>query len=192
MTPSGLVCLAADKPGGWSLPEMSDRSDAPDQRHVRSYLQRHVTPSPDIEGGEYEIDLSTANATTLRDTLAAYIAAARRSGGRRASSTRPAPAAAASSAAPKRSREENQQIRAWAFEHGAFVPDRGRIPGLMVAAYEAGDPSMLSPRPPTAPSRRRRAQRAPRPPPIRPVPRAPRPSTHRSLTPASSRAGATG
>src|SRR4051794_13235515 len=45
-TPSGLVCLAADKSGGWSLPERSDRSDAPDQRHVRSYLQRHVTPSP--------------------------------------------------------------------------------------------------------------------------------------------------
>src|ERR1700712_5185216 len=46
-TPSGLVCLAADKPGGWSLPERSDRSDAPDHRHVRSYLQRHVPPSPD-------------------------------------------------------------------------------------------------------------------------------------------------
>lgn len=101
-----------------------------------------------LEGGEYEIDLSTANATALRDTLTAYIAAARRSGGRRTtstrtSSTRPAPAAAASSAAPTRTREENQQIRTWALKHGAFVPDRGRIPGLMVAAYEAGDPSML-------------------------------------------------
>lgn len=47
MTPSGLVCLAADKPGGWSLPARFDRSDAPDQRHVRSYLQRHVTPYSD-------------------------------------------------------------------------------------------------------------------------------------------------
>ena len=96
-----------------------------------------------LEGGEYEIDLSAANATSLRDALAGYIAAGRRQSGRRTTGSRPAPPAAASSAAPKRSREENQRIRTWAVEHGAFVPERGRIPGLMVAAYHAGDPSML-------------------------------------------------
>ena len=96
-----------------------------------------------LEGAEYEIDLSAGNAATLRDVFAGYIAAARRRRAGRASSPRPASPTTTSSAAPTRSREENQQIRAWAIEHGAFVPERGRIPGLMVAAHDAGDPSML-------------------------------------------------
>ena len=49
-----------------------------------------------VDGKNYEIDLSTANAKKLRDALAEFVASARRAGGRRRGGG--APAAAARSA----------------------------------------------------------------------------------------------
>ena len=97
-----------------------------------------------LEGIDYEIDLSGANAQALRELLARYTAAARRTGGRRASS-RPsaAPRPANRNAGPGRSRTANAEIRAWAAQHGMVLAERGRIPGRVIEAFEAGDPTQL-------------------------------------------------
>lgn len=95
-----------------------------------------VTLSDDLDGGEaeetvtfgldgksYEIDLTAANASKLRDALAPYVEAGRkraRSGKTyRRTSVAPDPAA----------------VRAWARSHGMEVPPRGRIPKKVYEAF---------------------------------------------------------
>ncbi|MEU1804381.1 histone-like nucleoid-structuring protein Lsr2 [Streptomyces sp. NPDC001700] len=95
-----------------------------------------VTLSDDIDGGaaeetvtfgldgkSYEIDLTSANASKLRDTLAPFVEAGRkrsRSGKTyRRTSVAPDPAA----------------VRAWARSHGMEVPPRGRIPKKVYEAF---------------------------------------------------------
>jgi nucleoid-associated protein Lsr2 len=84
-----------------------------------------------IDGKNYEIDLSKANAGKLRDALAAYVASARRSGGRRSRSA----ASAGPARKPSIDREQNQAIREWARKRGMKVSDRGRIPAEVLEAY---------------------------------------------------------
>jgi hypothetical protein len=79
------------------------------------------------EGLEYRIDLSEKNADKFRKVMAPYLTSAQRIGGR-ARRTKTAAAPAASNAA---------EIRAWAIQNGYPVPDRGRIPGDVRAAYDA-------------------------------------------------------
>jgi Lsr2 len=78
------------------------------------------------EGIEYRIDLCEKNADKFRKVIAPYLTAAQRVGGRakrRATViSRPASNAA--------------DVRAWAIENGYQVPDRGRIPNDVRAAYE--------------------------------------------------------
>jgi hypothetical protein len=86
-----------------------------------------------LDGREYEIDLSSANAASLRDQFAAYIAAGRRvtrgaRGRRNAVQVETTPR--------KASRSENDAIRQWARERGAQVADRGRIPASVIRAYQ--------------------------------------------------------
>ncbi|PVZ13016.1 histone-like nucleoid-structuring protein Lsr2 [Actinomycetospora cinnamomea] len=91
-----------------------------------------------LDGATYEIDLSEANASRLREALADYVAHARRSGGRRRPST-----PASSSTSSRRSgggraavdREQNQAIREWARKQGMTVSERGRIPSEVSEAY---------------------------------------------------------
>ncbi|MEU0845434.1 Lsr2 family protein [Streptomyces sp. NPDC005962] len=95
-----------------------------------------VTLSDDIDGGaaeetvtfgldgkSYEIDLTSANASKLRDTLAPFVEAGRkrsRSGKTyRRTSVAPDPAA----------------VRAWARSNGMEVPPRGRIPKKVYEAF---------------------------------------------------------
>lgn len=95
-----------------------------------------VTLSDDIDGGaaeetvtfgldgkSYEIDLTSANASKLRDALAPYVEAGRkrsRSGKTyRRTSVAPDPAA----------------VRAWARSNGMEVPPRGRIPKKVYEAF---------------------------------------------------------
>ncbi len=85
-----------------------------------------------VDGKNYEIDLSTANAKKLRDALAEFIASARRAGGRRRGGGAPAPATARR---PSIDREQNQAIREWARKRGMKVSDRGRIPAEVLEAY---------------------------------------------------------
>lgn len=78
-------------------------------------------------GAEYEIDLSTKNATAFRKKLAPFIEHARKAG--RGQVRRPARTAA--------SRQRSGDIRAWAKDHGIAVSERGRIPASAAAQYQA-------------------------------------------------------
>jgi hypothetical protein len=84
-----------------------------------------------IDGKNYEIDLSQANASKLRDALAAYVAAARRLGGRR----RGGATASTPVRQPAVDKEQNQAIREWARKRGMKVSERGRIPADVLEAY---------------------------------------------------------
>jgi hypothetical protein len=87
-----------------------------------------------IDGKNYEIDLSSANADRLRDALANYVGAARKA----AVSRRRATATGNGSAPARRpaiDREQNQAIRDWARKRGMKVSDRGRIPAEVLEAY---------------------------------------------------------
>ncbi|MBW5484221.1 histone-like nucleoid-structuring protein Lsr2 [Streptomyces bambusae] len=82
-----------------------------------------------LDGKTYEIDLTTANAETLRGLLEPYTKGGRRTGGRAASGR--AKGRAASSGNP-----DTAEIRAWAKAQGMNVNDRGRVPAEIREAYE--------------------------------------------------------
>lgn len=94
-----------------------------------------------IDGTTYEIDLSDANASKLRDELADYVAHARKVSGRRRSGgarSAAAPAAASVRKGGGRAsvdREQNQAIREWARKNDFTVSERGRIPSEVSEAY---------------------------------------------------------
>ena len=79
-----------------------------------------------IGGTEYEIDLSTKNATAFRRQLAPLSAHARKA---RREHPRPTRTAAG--------RRRAGGIRAWAKDQGIAISDRGRIPASVVSQYEA-------------------------------------------------------
>ena len=85
----------------------------------------------DLDGKNYQIDLSKTHATKLRDLLAPYVAAARRADsapaarGRRTTATR-----------PSTDRQETASIREWAAANGFAVSTRGRIAAQVREAYE--------------------------------------------------------
>ena len=81
-----------------------------------------------LDGVSYEIDLTTANAQSMRDALAPYLGHARRTGGRRGTP---------GTAAGGRRSSQSAAIRAWAREQGLPVNERGRIPADIVEKYEA-------------------------------------------------------
>jgi Lsr2 len=77
-----------------------------------------------LDGAEYEIDLSSKNATGLRDALAPWVAHARKIGGRRKRSTKATGSSSTS------------DIRAWAQAQGLDVSSRGRVSAEVREAYE--------------------------------------------------------
>ena len=79
-----------------------------------------------IGGAEYEIDLSSKNATAFRRQLAPFIDHARKTG--RGQRRRPRRSAS--------SRDRSGGIRAWAKSQGIAVSARGRIPASVVEQYE--------------------------------------------------------
>ncbi len=81
-----------------------------------------------LDGVEYEIDLSEANAERLRKSVADYASAGRRVGGRLQRGVRPSATAASSGEAGK--------VREWALENGFELSGRGRIPSHVVEAYK--------------------------------------------------------
>jgi nucleoid-associated protein Lsr2 len=86
-----------------------------------------------LDGRQYEIDLSDANAEKLRDILVPFVAAARRAGGGRG---RQASSSSRRDPGPGRSQAEMAEMRTWLREHGYKVSDRGRIPNEYVQAWE--------------------------------------------------------
>jgi hypothetical protein len=95
------------------------------------------TVSFGLDGTTYEIDLSSKNATKLREALKPFQSVARK--------------ASTSSGRKGRgkgtggNRERSAEIRAWAKSHGIEVSERGRIGGQVAAAFAAGDPSIAKP-----------------------------------------------
>jgi hypothetical protein len=88
-----------------------------------------------LDGANYEIDLSTANAQKMRDALAPYVANARRAN---RGATRPASGARLSSGRGARiDREQLQAIREWGSKNGWTVNARGRIPADLLEAYNS-------------------------------------------------------
>lgn len=83
-----------------------------------------------LDGKSYEIDLTTANADRLRESLADFVKAGRRTG--RASGGRGKGRAAAATGGS----QDTAKIRAWAKESGYEVNDRGRVPANIREAYE--------------------------------------------------------
>jgi hypothetical protein len=89
-----------------------------------------------LDGREFEIDLGSGNATSLRDQFAPYIAAGRRVGRAARAGRRNVAQVQAETTPRKASRSENDAIRQWARERGAQVADRGRIPASVIRAYQ--------------------------------------------------------
>jgi hypothetical protein len=83
-----------------------------------------------LDGVEYNIDLSSANAKRLRDSLSVYVDSARRVGGRKQR-------AIGKPAGRTGDKAQNQAIREWARSQGAQISDRGRIPSDLVARFQA-------------------------------------------------------
>ena len=81
-----------------------------------------------LDGAAYEIDLSAAHASELREAFAPFVKVARK-----------ASAAGRGRTAARASRSSSNAgaIREWLREQGHEVPDRGRIPGKLLAVYEA-------------------------------------------------------
>lgn len=96
--------------------------------------QAAETVSFGLDGVSYEIDLSEANATRLREELAPWVGHATRVGGRRSTAS----AGGASSGARRKSSggRDLAAIREWARSNGHTVSDRGRISGEVLEAYD--------------------------------------------------------
>jgi hypothetical protein len=78
-----------------------------------------------IDGAEYEIDLSSKNAASLRDALAPWTSHARKVGGRRRRGGKSSGGSNSSS-----------DIRSWAAANGFEVSSRGRVSAEVREAYD--------------------------------------------------------
>jgi hypothetical protein len=99
-----------------------------DQKPIREGGGETVTFG--LEGTEYEIDLSKANAEKLRKALHPYVSAGRKVGGRRG---RPALRAVRGKT---KGDADPKEVRAWAESQGIEVSSRGRIPASLVLQFK--------------------------------------------------------
>jgi hypothetical protein len=88
-----------------------------------------------LDGVNYEIDLSEANAESLRESLGEWTGHARRVGGR--ASGRSRSGGRGKGAAASASKTDLSSVRSWARDNGYQVSDRGRVSSEVLAAYEA-------------------------------------------------------
>jgi hypothetical protein len=84
-----------------------------------------------LDGVTYEIDLAQNNAAQLRNSIATFINATTRTGGRLKRGL------GASTETGDHDKEQTRAIREWAHDNGHQVADRGRIPAMVIAAYQA-------------------------------------------------------
>lgn len=78
-----------------------------------------------LDGVTYEIDLTTANASKLRNDLSSWVGHARRAGGRRATGR-----------GRSASKRDLGKVREWARSKGYNVSDRGRVATEVLEAYD--------------------------------------------------------
>jgi hypothetical protein len=84
-----------------------------------------------LDGSDYEIDLSAANAERLRKELAKYISAGRKV------STVAKRVARGSSTSKRPDGPTPSEIRDWAKAQGIEVSDRGRVPNDLIVKFQA-------------------------------------------------------
>jgi hypothetical protein len=115
-----------------------------------------------LDGVSYEIDLSNANAGTLRAAMEPYVTVARRTGGRRIKVAVGQPTDSTKQE-PKTSTDYTaaHDIRAWAQKNGYEVADQGRISKSVVEAFhssrqDSNPETTQEPRITTKPKRRTR------------------------------------
>jgi hypothetical protein len=89
-----------------------------------------------LDGMQYEIDLTSKNATKLRGALAPFVAGGTKVSRGGVSATR-ARGGRGARAASRTDREVNQAIRDWARSKKIAVSDRGRIKQEIVDRYHA-------------------------------------------------------
>lgn len=82
-----------------------------------------------LDGVNYEIDLSAANAAELRSSLERFVGAARKASGGSGRPTRTKASGGGRS-------HDSAQIRQWARENGYTVNSRGRIQAEIQEAYQ--------------------------------------------------------
>ncbi len=87
----------------------------------------NTTVSFGLDGRDYEIDLTDANAEEFREMLDTYIAAGRKVGGTRRRRRGSSPVADV----------DPKAVRAWAAAKGYEVSNRGRVPAAVIEAYRA-------------------------------------------------------
>ena len=97
-----------------------------------------------VDGTTYEIDLSPANASSLRNDIAMWIDHARPTPAKTTRTTkaeasgrtiRPAGTVTKTGGRVAADRNRSAAIRDWAHDHGHTVYPRGRIPATIVEAY---------------------------------------------------------
>lgn len=91
-----------------------------------------------LDGIAYEIDLSEAHASELRDAFAQWVGHARKPDRRRAAPRRGAATGRSGSVASS-SASDAGKIREWARANGYEVSERGRISAEVREAYQAAN-----------------------------------------------------
>ena len=86
-----------------------------------------------LDGTDYEIDLNEKHSEELRSALGKYVTHARKVGG----TARRAGRVAGRAGRGGNSAQNTTEIRNWARENGIDIKDRGRVPGDVVAKYQA-------------------------------------------------------
>lgn len=81
-----------------------------------------------LDGANYTIDLSKANAQAFRDDFEKYVKVASRKAGRSTSTRKPSGSG--------RSPEELAHVRKWAADNGYSVSERGRIKAEILDAFD--------------------------------------------------------
>jgi hypothetical protein len=94
-----------------------------------------------LDGKNMEIDLSTKNATKLRNALGPYVAAARSAGG---TVVRSKPATG-SNYQRSADRDQKMAIREWALKNGHRVSHKGRIPQEIVDLFNEAHTHPVTP-----------------------------------------------
>jgi hypothetical protein len=90
-----------------------------------------------LDGTNYTIDLSDANAGKLRKALDPFIAAGTRIGRGAVARAGVRPAGRSAGARGGSDRDQNRSIREWASRNGYEVSERGRIPQNIADAFRA-------------------------------------------------------
>jgi hypothetical protein len=94
-----------------------------------------------LDGNGFAIDLSSRNANELRVFLEKYMEAGTRTGRVAAGQHAQVSRYHVNKQQTGLNREQNQKIRAWAAQNGWELADRGRIPQMIVDAFESKTPN---------------------------------------------------